>query len=71
MCWLYFSNSVAILLSLGLLIPWARIRMARYRAESLKLEARGSLDDFLAGEARAVRATGEEMSDMLDFDFAI
>ncbi len=71
MCWLYLSNSVAILLSLGLLIPWARIRMARYRAESLALEAHGSLDDFLAGEARAVRATGEEMSDMLDVDFAI
>jgi len=71
MCWLYFSNFVGILLSLGLLIPWARIRVARYRAECLQLEAHGSLDDFVAGEARNVRATGEEMSDMLDLDFAV
>lgn len=71
MCWLYVSNFVVILLSIGLLIPWAKIRLARYRAECLELNVQGSLDVFVAGEARQVRATGEELSDMLDLDFAL
>ena len=38
MFWLYLSNTLAILFSIGLLIPWARIRMARYRLSRLVLE---------------------------------
>jgi uncharacterized membrane protein YjgN (DUF898 family) len=30
-CWIYFSNTLAIICSLGSLIPWAMIRTRRYR----------------------------------------
>ncbi|MFC6670349.1 YjgN family protein [Marinobacterium aestuariivivens] len=33
MCWLLVTNTLAILCSFGLLIPWTQIRMARYRAD--------------------------------------
>lgn len=35
--WLYASNLLGVSLSLGLLIPWAQVRLARYRAAQLTL----------------------------------
>ncbi len=71
MIWLYLSNAVAIVISLGLLIPWASIRMARYKLDNLKLLAADELDGFIAGEEEKVGAVGEEISDFFDFDVGI
>lgn len=48
---LYISNTLAIVLSLGLLIPWAQMRVVRYRLSCLSLFASYELDDFIS-EAR-------------------
>lgn len=69
--WLYFSNLVAIALSLGLLIPWAQIRLARYRAQHLRLLPAGSLGSFIASTQSEVAATGEEMADAFDIDLGL
>ena len=53
MIWIYFSNGVAIVLSVGLLVPWAMIRIARYRARHFALLADGELDHFVAEAERA------------------
>ena len=66
--WIYFTNTAAIALSLGLMIPWAKIRMARYRAECLKLEACDSLDNFIAAEQKNVSALGDQMSEIFDVE---
>jgi len=71
MIWLYLSNVVAIVISLGLLIPWASIRMARYRLDNLKLLAADELDGFVASEQEKVGAAGEEISEFFDFDVGI
>ncbi len=71
MFWIYMSNLVAILLTLGLLIPWAKIRIARYRLENLAVETEGSLDGFIAGEQERVKATGEEFSEVFDVDLGL
>ncbi len=66
MVWLYVSNTLAIIGSLGLLIPWARIRMARYRAQSLVLIGSEALDRYMAAERKTVGTTGEGLSDIFD-----
>jgi uncharacterized membrane protein YjgN (DUF898 family) len=71
MLWLYLSNVCAIIFSLGLLIPWAEIRMTRYRMNNLKLLAAGDLAGFVAKEQQAMAATGEEISDFFDFDVGL
>ena len=68
---IYLSNLLAIAFSLGLLIPWARVRLARYRAEHLYLHMSDDLEDFIAGEREAVNAVGEEVTDMLDLDIGL
>lgn len=68
---IYITNVIAIVASLGLLIPWAAIRTARYRAECLQLECSGGLEAFAADVASHVSATGEEMGDMFDVDLSL
>lgn len=67
---LYAVNLLAIVFSLGLLIPWAKIRLAAYRASCLTLVASGPLlvENLLDGEGSAL---GEGMSDLGDFDIGI
>lgn len=71
MLWLYLSNALGIIFSLGLLIPWAEIRMTRYRMNNLKLLAAGDLSGFVAKEHQAMAAAGEEISDFFDFDVGL
>lgn len=71
MIWLYLSNAVAIVCSIGLLVPWARIRIARYRADHLTLLAASDLDGFAAEERQKTAAAGEELSEVLDVDVGI
>lgn len=70
--WLYLTNVVAIIVSLGLLIPWATIRLLRYRLETFHIDAQGSLDDFAASQVPSrPGAAGEEISDFFDVDFGL
>jgi uncharacterized membrane protein YjgN (DUF898 family) len=64
-------NWLAIICTLGLFIPWARVRVARYRAEHLAMAVSGSLDDFLAAEATAASALGDETAEMFDLDIGL
>jgi uncharacterized membrane protein YjgN (DUF898 family) len=65
---LYFTNTLGILFSLGLAIPWAMIRTARYRAEHLALLPGAELDDFVADARAQDSATGHEIGDLFDID---
>lgn len=68
---IYAVNLFAILLTFGFMIPWAAIRVARYRAECLALECEGGLEAFVADVSRDVPATGEEMGEMFDMDLSL
>jgi uncharacterized membrane protein YjgN (DUF898 family) len=66
---LYLTNALALVATLGLAAPWARIRLARYRAERLALESAGGLD-FEADVAHSdPAAIGDAALDLGDFDF--
>ncbi len=71
MFWIAFSSLIAIVLSFGLLIPWAEIRMARYRVEQTSLEHAENLDALVGAQSRHVGAAGEELSDLLGIDVAV
>jgi len=72
MAWLIFSSGVAILCSLGLLMPWATVRLARYRFENLTLVTGDGLEHVVAASASAgVGAAGEEIGDVFDMPIDI
>ncbi len=68
---LYLTNLIGIMLTLGLFIPWANVRLARYRAERLQLVPAGSIDSFVAAQMEQVSSTGEEVGQMFDVDIGI
>lgn len=65
---LYVSNALAILVSLGLLVPWAKIRMARYRASKTKLVVTGDLGTVTQSGGTGDSAMGDAGADIFDFD---
>ncbi len=69
--WLYLSNTLGIVFTLGLFIPWAQVRMARYRAERMQFLPQGDLERFVAASQAKVGSTGEEVGEMFDLGVAI
>ena len=69
--WIYVTNGLAIVFSVGLAVPWAMIRLARYRAAHFAVWVQGSLDDFTAEAERAESATSAELLDALDLDVGL
>lgn len=69
--WIYASNLIAIIFSVGLLVPWAKIRLARYRLDKLSMLATSSLDGFVRQEQENAGAIGEEIGDLFDIDIGI
>ena len=68
---MYFTNFVAILFSFGLAIPWAVIRVTRYRAECLSLQSAIPLDEFIGGVNAQFSATGEELGEFFNIDMSL
>lgn len=66
--YLYITNTLAMMLTFGLLMPWAKIRTARYRASVTSLETAGDLGQFSAAQAEKQSALGEEVGEMFDMD---
>lgn len=65
---IYMVNAVLMLLTLGLFYPWAKVRIARYRADRLMMIACGRLDYYVASQEQEFSAIGEETADLFDFD---
>ncbi len=65
---IYITNTIGIIVSLGLLIPWAKIRLARYRINNLEVYSITDLKSITAVEREKVGTIGSEMSDILDID---
>jgi uncharacterized membrane protein YjgN (DUF898 family) len=69
--WIYLSNAVVVLCTLGLMAPWAAVRLVRYRLDRIKATGIGSFDEILASNDLQVGAAPEELGDMLGFDLGI
>ena len=68
---LHLLNSLGVILSLGLLAPWAAIRAARYQLERIAVLPAREIGAFVTASQEQVSATGDEASDLLGFDFGL
>ncbi len=64
-------NTLLTLLTLGLYIPFAKVRMAAYMAENTQFVAMGGLDQFVAAEHQQVSTVAEGLSDIFQVDVGI
>ena len=65
------TNILGIICTLGLYLPFAQIRYMKYRVEAMTLHPAGSLDHFVAATQAQAGATGEGLTDLLDFDLSL
>lgn len=65
------TNLLGIALTLGLFLPFARVRAARYRVEAVTMMAAAPLDAFVADEFAQVGALGDAAADWYDIDIAL
>ncbi len=69
--WIYLSNAVAVLGTLGLLAPWAAVRTLRYRLNRINAAGVGSFDSVIACADQQIGAAAEELGDMFGFDLGL
>ncbi len=68
---IYLVNIIAIICSLGLLAPWAAIRLARYKAENTVVISEQTLEQMKSSFGGDEGAMGEEIGDMFDVGVGI
>jgi uncharacterized membrane protein YjgN (DUF898 family) len=69
---IHASNLLLITLTLGLYKPYAAVRLAKYRIESLTLVPGAGMDEFQSDpNAERVGAAGQEAGDLFDIDIAL
>lgn len=68
--WLYLSNTLLLIITLGLATPWVQIRMTRYRADHLSITGEADWDKFVGERKESSRAMGEEIAEMFDVDLS-
>ena len=60
-------NAVLTMITLGLYLPAAKVRMAKYMCSCLAMNAAGSLDSHAAAEKENISALGDEFGEVFDF----
>lgn len=69
--WLYLSNLLVVVLTLGLGIAWAKVRTARYHLENLEFVATEDLDGFAAAQQEKLGALGDEIGEVFDLGVGV
>lgn len=69
--WISMSNFVLVIVTVGLFIPWAMVRQARFQIESIRLLPVSDLQEFVAAEPETIGAVGEEAATLFDFDISL
>lgn len=67
--WIAISNVVVTVLTLGLMRPWAAVRMARYVNEHTAVRFDGDVGEVLAAAEQEGSAVGAEFMEFEGFDF--
>ena len=69
--WVMLSNTLLIIITIGIYIPWAHVRLRRYRLGHLSLEVTSDLDSFIAKRHEELGALGSELGDAMDFEISL
>lgn len=69
--WIVISNTIVSIATIGLMIPWARVRLAKYMASCTTLLAGGPLDGYSSNVSETTGVVSSEYVDMEGIDIGI
>ncbi|MGI9354245.1 MAG: YjgN family protein [Rhizobiaceae bacterium] len=67
--WILITNFLLTIITIGLYIPWAKVRVARYLADNTFMVANGDLDRFVEGQIDDRGVASGEFLDIEGIDF--
>lgn len=68
---IYLLNIIAVVVSCGLLIPWAAVRVARLRVECMGIGGNAHINEFASSATAAGDATNDAASEFFSLDIAL
>lgn len=68
---LRFGNALAVICTLGLMVPWATIRSLRYQLQGISIVNAEGLDAFVGAAVGEFTAMGQEAGELMGFDIGI
>lgn len=69
--WIILSNVIVVICTLGLMLPWAQVRMAKYLADHTMAVPNGSMDEFVGGILPEGSAIGDAYTDLEAIDIGL
>lgn len=71
MAWVSFTNLLAVIFSLGLAIPWAKVRVARLLLENTLVDTSVGFEEYVTQQQAEQSSLGEQIGDAFDVDMGI
>ena len=71
LAWISISNFLAIIFSLGLALPWAKVRATRLILENSLVDSVAGFDEYVTQQQDRQSALGEQLGDAFDVDLGI
>jgi uncharacterized membrane protein YjgN (DUF898 family) len=69
--WIGVSNFFLTVITLGLYMPWAMVRLTKFQLGAVTLVPAGDLQEIVAAEPDKISAVGEETATAFDFDISL
>ena len=70
-CWILATNILISVVSLGLMVPWAHIRIYRYLSNNTSYGFVKDADEFIDEERKKLSSFGEEFAELEGLDFSL
>ena len=69
--WIMMTNFLAVLFSIGLAYPWAKVRMTRYMLEHTEVSTEAGFDEYLSEKQKIESSLGDQIGDAFNVDVGI
>lgn len=69
--WVSVTNMLIVILTLGLAIPWAKVRMARVLLENTHVDTSSGFDNYISQKQDEQSSLGEQIGDAFNVDAGI
>src|SRR5262249_1992220 len=69
--WIGISNLFLTVITLGLYIPWAMVRLTKFQLSAVTLVPASNLQQIVSAEPDRISAVGEETATAFDFEIAL
>ncbi len=71
MAFISITNFLLIIVTLGLAIPWAKVRLTRYIVDGTQVDTSLGLDEYVTQQEKEQSSLGEQIGDAFDVDVGL